>query len=217
VDFQKVKISYCVILPLTALMFIIFSIETKSILSEWPEVSYFCSETNSNGEMNNLLLNYGIQSRSTQTFKMLSASDELHLLSAWQQRGEKPASDKEITAFSLMAAAIPKRALAGSQTTEYDLVQQFNIKLMKAADRFNLDQGYRFSTYAIWWVCAKIQDYKLASRSIVRRSNSADLRVSIVNLTRLDETVSNNSTINRADADMCVARKFCVIPLRLND
>jgi RNA polymerase sigma-32 factor len=167
--------------------------------------------------MNKPLSNWGIQPRCKRTPNMLSADDELHLLRAWQQRGDQRARDKVITAFSPMAAAMAKRALAGSQTTESDLVQQANIGLMKAADRFDLDRGYRFSTYAVWWVRAEIQDYKLANRWIVRRSNSADLRKSIANLTRLDETVSNNPTISRADADTCVARELCVSPLRLND
>jgi RNA polymerase sigma-32 factor len=167
--------------------------------------------------MSKKLSNLGIQLRRKRTPNMLSASDELHLLQAWQQRGDKPALDKVITAFSPMAAAMAKRALAGSQTTESDLVQQVNIGLMKAADCFDLDRGYRFLTYAIWWFRAKIQDYKPANRWIVRRSNSANLRKSIANLTRLDEAVSNNPTISRADADTCVARELCVSPLRLND
>jgi RNA polymerase sigma-32 factor len=167
--------------------------------------------------MNKPISNWGTQPRRKRTANMLSAGDELHLLRAWQQRGDKRARDKVITAFSPMAGAMAKRALAGSKTAESDLMQQANIGLMKAADRFDLDRGYRFSTYAVWWVRAEIQDYKLANRSIVRRPNSADLRKSIANLSRLDETVSNNPTISRADADACVARALGVSPLRLND
>jgi RNA polymerase sigma-32 factor len=167
--------------------------------------------------MNKPISNWGTQPRRKRTANMLSAGDELHLLRAWQQRGDKRARDKVITAFSPMAGAMAKRALAGSKTAESDLMQQANIGLMKAADRFDLDRGYRFSTYAVWWVRAEIQDYKLANRSIVRRPNSADLRKSIANLSRLDETVSNNPTISRADADTCVARALGVSPLRLND
>jgi RNA polymerase sigma-32 factor len=148
---------------------------------------------------------------------MLSAGDELHLLRAWQQRGDKHARDKVITAFSPMAGAMAKRALAGSQTAESDLVQQANIGLMKAADRFDLKRGFRFSTYAVWWVRAEIQNYKLANRSIVRRPSSGDLRKSIASLSRLDEAVSNDPTISRADADTSVAKALGVSLLRLND
>jgi len=150
--------------------------------------------------MNKPISNWGTQPRRKRTPNMLSAGDELHLLRAWQQSGDKRARDKVITAFSPMAGAMTKRALAGSQTAESDL-----------------DRGCRFSTYAVWWVRAEIQDYKLANRSIVRRPNSVDLRKSIANLSRLDETVSNNSAIGRADADTCVARALGVSPLKLSD
>ena len=167
--------------------------------------------------MNKPISNWGTQPRRKRNPNMLSADDELHLLRAWQQRGDQRARDKVIAAFSPMAGAMAKRALAGSQTAESDLVQQANIGLMKAADRFDLNRGNRFSTYAVWWVRAEIQDYKLANRSIVRRPNSADLRKSIANLSRLDETVSNNPAISRADADTCVARARGVSLPRLND
>ena len=167
--------------------------------------------------MNKPISNWGTQPRRKRTSNMLSAGDELHLLRAWQQRGDKHARDKVITAFSPMAGAMAKRALAGSQTAESDLVQQANIGLMKAADRFDLKRGFRFSTYAVWWVRAEIQNYKLANRSIVRRPSSGDLRKSIASLSRLDEAVSNDPTISRADADTSVAKALGVSLLRLND
>jgi RNA polymerase sigma-32 factor len=167
--------------------------------------------------MNKPISNWGTKPRRKRASNMLSADDELHLLRAWQQRGDQRSRDKVITAFSPMAGAMAKRALAGSQTAESDLVQQANIGLMKAADRFDLDRGFRFSTYAVWWVRAEIQDYKLANRSIVRRPSSGDLRKSIANLSRLDEAVSNDPTISRADADTSVAKALGVSLLRLND
>lgn len=167
--------------------------------------------------MNKPISNWGTQPRRKRTPNMLSAGEELHLLRAWQQRGDKRARDKVITAFSPMAGAMAKQALAGSQTAEADLVQQANIGLMKAADRFDLERGYRFSTYAVWWVRAEIQNYKLANRSIVRRPSSGDLRKSIASLSRLDEAVSNDPTISRADADTSVAKALGVSLLRLND
>ena len=167
--------------------------------------------------MNNPIPSEQIQPNRKRRSNMLSADDEFHLLWSWQQHGDQRARDKLITSFSPMAGAMAKRALVGSQTAYPDLVQQANIGLMKASDRFDLNRGHRFSTYAVWWIRAEIQDYKLANRSIVRRPNSTDLRKAIANLSRLDETVSNDPTINQADADMCVARALGVSLLRLND
>jgi len=167
--------------------------------------------------VNKSLPNWGTKPRRKRTPNMLSADDELHLLRAWQQRGDGRARNRLIEAFSPMAGAMAKRFSAGSQAAESDLVQQANIGLMKAADRFDPDRGHRFSTYAVWWVRAEIQDYKLANMSIVRRPNSTDFRKAIGKLARLDETVSNDPAISRADADTRVAKTLGVSLQRLND
>jgi RNA polymerase sigma-32 factor len=148
---------------------------------------------------------------------MLTADHELHLVRSWQQRGDSRARDRLVEAFSPLAAAMAKRFLVGAQAAEHDLVQQANIGLMKAADRFDPDRGYRFSTYAVWWVRAEIQDYKLANMSIVRRPSSADFRKAMANLARLDETISSDPGIERADVDGRVAATLGVSIKRLND
>lgn len=167
--------------------------------------------------MNKPLPNWGTQPRRKRSHAMLSADDELHLVRAWQQRGDRRARDRLIVAFGPMAAAMAKRFSAGLQSAEPDLVQQANIGLMKAANRFDPDRGYRFSTYAVWWVRAEIQDYKLATMSIVRRPNSAGFRKAIGKLARLDEAMSCDPGISRAEADMRVAATLGVSLQRLND
>ena len=167
--------------------------------------------------MNKPLPNRGTQPRRKRSLDMLSAADELHLVRAWQQRGDKRARDRLIEAFGPMAGAMAKRFSAGLQSAEPDLVQQANIGLMKAADRFDPDRGHRFSTYAVWWVRAEIQDYKLANMSIVRRPNSAAFRKAIGKLARLDEAMSCELGISRADADRRVATTLGVSVQRLND
>lgn len=49
-----------------------------------------------------------------------------------------------------------------------DLVQEGNIGLMKAVDRFDPDKGYRLISYAIWWIRAYIQNYIIRSWSLVK-------------------------------------------------
>jgi len=167
--------------------------------------------------MNKPLTNWGPQTRRKRSPDMLSSGDELHLVRAWQQRGDKRARNRLIEAFSPMAGAMAKRFSAGLQAAEPDLVQQANIGLMKAADRFDPDRGHRFSTYAVWWVRAEIQDYKLANMSIVRRPNSVGFRKAIGNLARLDEAMSCDPAISRAEADRRVATTLGVSVQRLND
>ncbi len=55
-----------------------------------------------------------------------------------------------------------------------DLIQEGNIGLMKAAERFELDKEVRFSTYAGWWIRASIQDFVLKNWSLVRIATTSN-------------------------------------------
>jgi len=50
-----------------------------------------------------------------------------------------------------LVVSVAKRHL-GSELTLLDLVQEGNIGLMKAVDRFQYRRGFKFSTYATWWI-----------------------------------------------------------------
>jgi RNA polymerase sigma-32 factor len=167
--------------------------------------------------MNKPVLNWGTRTRSTRSADMLSAEEERHLVRAWQERGDERARDKLIRAFAPMAAAMAKRFAPESREADPDLVQQANIGLLKAADRFDPDRGYRFATYAVWWIRAEIQEYKRTTLSIVRRPNSAVLRKVAAQLARLDAAMTADPQIDRAEADASVADDLGVTIDRLAD
>ena len=66
-----------------------------------------------------------------------------------------------------------------------DLIQEGCIGLLQAAGRFEPEREVRFSTYAIWWIRAAMQDYVLRNWSIVRTGTTAAQKSLFFNLRRL--------------------------------
>lgn len=67
--------------------------------------------------------------------------------------GNEEAKHRLIESNLRLVISIAKRYCKASKTvTLQDLIQEGNIGLMKAADRFDYTKGYKFSTYATWWI-----------------------------------------------------------------
>jgi RNA polymerase sigma-32 factor len=64
---------------------------------------------------------------------------------------------------------------------------------MKAADKFDPDRGVRFSTYAVWWIKAGIQDYVMRNWSMVRTGSTSSQKSLFFNLRRVQAQIEREA------------------------
>jgi|TARA_Y100000034_G_C6881089_1_gene403748 RNA polymerase primary sigma factor len=82
--------------------------------------------------------------------KLLTRAEEVEL-SKLIEKGDVQARNRMIECNLRLAVSIAKKYYRGG-TNLADLIQESNIGLMKAVDRFDWRRGFKFSTYACWWI-----------------------------------------------------------------
>ena len=105
--------------------------------------------------------------------EMLDPEVEYDLAVAWRDHRDSKALDRLIKAYMRLAISTASK-FRRYGTPQNDLVQEAAVGLMKAAEKFDPDRGVRFSTYAVWWIKASIQDYVMRNWSLVRTGSTSD-------------------------------------------
>lgn len=123
-------------------------------------------------------------SRTAMKAELLDAETERALAYAWRDRRDEQALHRLITAYMRLAISMASKFRRYGAPMN-DLIQEASVGLMKAADKFDPDRGVRFSTYAVWWIKASIQDYVMRNWSMVRTGSTSAQKSLFFNMRRL--------------------------------
>ena len=100
-------------------------------------------------------------------FAMLERDQEYQLAKRWREHGDRNAADQLVASHLRLAAKIAM-GYRGYGLPVSEIISEGNVGLMQALNRFEPEKGFRFATYAMWWIRACIQDYILRSWSLVK-------------------------------------------------
>jgi RNA polymerase primary sigma factor len=105
-------------------------------------------------------------------YKLLTAAEEVELAKRIE-RGDQQAKDLMINSNLRLVVSIAKR-YQGHGISLLDLIQEGIIGLIRAVEKFDWRRGYKFSTYATWWIRQAVQ------RGVANKSRTIRIPVHII-------------------------------------
>lgn len=132
--------------------------------------------------------------------ELLDADVEHQLALKWRDERCEKSLHRLVTAYMRLAVSMSyKFRKYGLPMT--DMTQEATVGLMKAAEKFDPDRGVRFSTYAVWWIKASIQDYVMRNWSLVRVGSTSAQKSLFFNLRRVRARIENDTRSHGVEID----------------
>ncbi|KUP90659.1 RNA polymerase factor sigma-32 [Tritonibacter horizontis] len=132
--------------------------------------------------------------------ELLDAETELALAYAWRDERDVQALHRLITAYMRLAVSMASKFRRYGAPMN-DLIQEAGLGLMKAAEKFDPDRGVRFSTYAVWWIKASIQDYVMRNWSMVRTGSTSSQKSLFFNMRRVQAQLEREAQTEGVSLD----------------
>ncbi|MCA8882414.1 MAG: RNA polymerase factor sigma-32 [Rhodobacteraceae bacterium] len=156
-------------------------------------------------------------SRRAMRAELLDADTERRLACAWRDQRDEEALHRLITAYMRLAISTAARFRRYGAPMN-DLVQEAGLGLMKAAEKFDPDRGVRFSTYAVWWIKASVQDYVMRNWSMVRTGSTSSQKTLFFNMRRVQARLEREAAARGEELDSSRLRQMIArevgVPLR---
>ncbi|MFL6728034.1 MAG: RNA polymerase sigma factor RpoH [Sphingomicrobium sp.] len=122
-------------------------------------------------------------------YPMLEAAEECVLATRWREHGDADAAHKLVTSHLRLVVKIAV-GYRGYGLPVSEIISEGNVGLMQAAKRFDPQQGFRFATYAMWWIKAAIHEYILRSWSLVKMGTTANQKKLFFNLRKAKSKIA---------------------------
>jgi len=135
-----------------------------------------------------------------QKFPILTPEEEFKHGVNFAEKGDKESAQILVQSHLRLVAKIAMK-FKNYGLPPSDLVSEGNLGLIQAVKKFDPRKGFRFSTYAMWWIKAYIQEYILRSWSLVKIGTTAAQKKLFFNLHKIKKRIMGSSFTDNLSPD----------------